>query len=47
MKIQTIKNLKRERVNSFSRKTYLRLDKNEKVNNFKDILLRKINLNSF
>ncbi len=47
MKIQKIKNLKRERANSFSRKTYLRLDKNEKVNNFKDILLRKINLSSF
>ena len=47
MKIIKIKNLKRERTNSFSRKRYLRLDKNEKVNKFKDILLRKINLNSF
>ena len=47
MKIQKIKNLTRERANSFSRKTYLRLDKNEKVNKFKDIILRKINLNSF
>ena len=47
MKIQKIKNLTRERANSFSRKKYLRLDKNEKVNKFQDILLRKINLNSF
>ena len=47
MKIIKIKNLKRERTNSFSRKRYLRLDKNEKVNKFKDILLKKINLNSF
>lgn len=47
MKIRKVKNLKRERSNSFSRKNYLRLDKNEKVDKFKDILLKKINLNSF
>ena len=47
MKLKTLKKLKRDKVSFFSRKSFLRLDKNEKVDNFNFKMLNKINLNSF
>lgn len=47
MKLKSVKKLKRDKVSFFSRKSFLRLDKNEKVDNFNFKMLNKINLNSF
>ena len=47
MKLKIIKNLNREKISFFSRKKYLRLDKNEKVNNFSKKIIKKIKLISF
>ena len=47
MKLKIIRDLNREKISFFSRKKYLRLDKNEKVNNFSKKIFQKIKLNSF
>ena len=47
MKIRKIKELNRDKINFFSRKNYLRLDKNERVSDFKANIIKKIKLSSF
>ena len=47
MKIRKIKSLTRDKINYSSRKNYLRLDKNERVNSFDEKLFKKIKISSF
>ena len=47
MKIRQIKNLKRDDLSFFSRKKYIRLDKNEKVDVYGKDIFKKINLSPF
>jgi histidinol-phosphate aminotransferase len=47
MKIRKIKSLTRDKLNFVSRKNYLRLDKNERVNDFTKKILNKVKLSSF
>ena len=47
MKIKKIVGLKRDKISLFSRKDYLRLDKNERVSNFTSKIINKIQLDSF
>mgnify|MGYP001185208996 FL=1 len=47
MKFKIIKNLSRDNTNYGSRKNFLRLDKNERVSNFHNKILKKIKISSF
>lgn len=47
MKIKKIKGLTRDKISFLSRKNYLRLDKNERVSNFANKIINKIQLDSF
>ena len=47
MNFRKIKNLEREKINYISRRNYVRLDKNEKVDNFNQSYLKKFVLDSF
>lgn len=47
MKIRKIKSLTRDRANYSSRKNFLRLDKNERVDSFDEKLFKKIKISSF
>ena len=47
MKIRKIKKLDRDNIHFFSRKNYLRLDKNERVSDFRANIIKKIQLTSF
>lgn len=47
MKIRKIKNLKRDNLSFFSRKKFIRLDKNEKVDLYGKNIFKKINLSPF
>lgn len=47
MKIRKFKFLTRDKINLLSRKNYIRLDKNERISNFKEKILNKIKLSSF
>ncbi len=47
MKIKKILGLKRDKISLFSRKNFLRLDKNERVSDFTSKIINKIQLDSF
>ena len=47
MKIKKILGLKRDKISLFSRKNFLRLDKNERVSDFTSKIIKKIQLDSF
>ena len=47
MLINIIKKLQRDKINLFSRKSYLRMDKNERVSNFNNSVLKKLKFSSF
>ena len=47
MKFKKIENLERESPSFFSRKNFLRLDKNERISNFNNNIFSKIKLSSF
>ena len=45
MNFRKIKNLEREKINYISRRNYVMIDKNEKVDNFNQSYLKKLHEN--